>query len=47
MNVGKAPLLLGAIIAALFLLWEFVLVPVLGVAQRPPSEMSHQGTSKR
>lgn len=46
MNIGKAPLLIAVFAAALFLLWEFVLVPMFGTSPPPRPELQ-QGTSKR
>lgn len=42
MNTGKAPLLIAVFAAALFLLWEFVLVPVFGVVQPGPRQELQQ-----
>jgi hypothetical protein len=46
-NIGKAPLLIAIFVAALFLLWEFMLAPMLGVAPHPPRQELQQGPSKR
>lgn len=46
-NTGKAPLLIAAFVAALFLMWEFVLVPLLGPGKHPPRQELQQRDTKR